>query len=241
VGRPCPYCRFVVKPGTPTTACDTCAAVHHADCWTANDGCAILGCRGAATAVAPPPTHPPAAAPAAAPASAPRRFAVLALGIVSAVAVVAIVVAAYLAGSSGGDAPAEQVARPPATTVVESRTVTVREQAPVADAPDTAPAANPGTAPPAETPVSSASWPGYTVVLASKGSVAEAEGIADRARAAGLPDVGTLHSSDHSSLRPGFWVVYSATFGSRDASAAAAADARAAGFQDAYPRYVSAD
>ena len=43
-GRPCPYCRFALKPGATATVCPTCHAPHHGDCWEDNGGCAIVGC-----------------------------------------------------------------------------------------------------------------------------------------------------------------------------------------------------
>jgi hypothetical protein len=43
-GRNCPYCRFPLKQGTPGASCPSCNAIHHADCWNDNGGCAILGC-----------------------------------------------------------------------------------------------------------------------------------------------------------------------------------------------------
>lgn len=57
-GRTCPYCRFPLKQGAGGVACGVCGAVHHADCWHDNGGCAIMGCVGAgagrASPVAPP-------------------------------------------------------------------------------------------------------------------------------------------------------------------------------------------
>ena len=43
-GRSCPYCRFTFKAGIPLIDCPACHAPHHADCWTDNKGCAVLGC-----------------------------------------------------------------------------------------------------------------------------------------------------------------------------------------------------
>jgi LSD1 subclass zinc finger protein len=81
-GRNCPYCRFPLKEGAQAVRCGSCHATHHADCWSDNGGCAVMGCAGApgssptgtATPVpvqpaagyaAPPPTHtaPALAAP----------------------------------------------------------------------------------------------------------------------------------------------------------------------------------
>lgn len=48
-GRNCPYCRFPLKPGVPVLECPACRSVHHAECWTDNGGCAVLGCTAAPT------------------------------------------------------------------------------------------------------------------------------------------------------------------------------------------------
>jgi hypothetical protein len=52
-GRPCPYCRFPLKEGGEASPCPGCKAVHHADCWNENDGCAVNGC-GMKAVAAPP-------------------------------------------------------------------------------------------------------------------------------------------------------------------------------------------
>jgi hypothetical protein len=43
-GRACPYCRFPLKEGTQTARCRACGAIHHAECWDENLGCAVVGC-----------------------------------------------------------------------------------------------------------------------------------------------------------------------------------------------------
>jgi Prokaryotic RING finger family 1 len=58
-GRACPYCRFPLKEAAEIVECRSCHAVHHADCWGENSGCAINGCSTAADP-APPPTPAPA-------------------------------------------------------------------------------------------------------------------------------------------------------------------------------------
>jgi predicted nucleic acid-binding Zn ribbon protein len=103
--------------------------------------------------------------------------------------------------------------------------------------------------PPPETqpPPGVISWPagtsGYTVVLASiptdRGRAA-AESRAQVALAAGLPEVGILDSSSYSSLRPGFWVVFSGVYTDLAQARAAVGRARSAGFPDAYSRRVAA-
>jgi hypothetical protein len=48
-----------------------------------------------------------------------------------------------------------------------------------------------------------------------------------------------LFSSDYSSLRPGYWVVFSGSFGSVGEAAARTARAQELGYTDAYPRFVA--
>lgn len=45
--RLCPYCRFKVVPGTGAVSCHACGALHHAECWDDNGGCAVMACAGA--------------------------------------------------------------------------------------------------------------------------------------------------------------------------------------------------
>lgn len=86
-------------------------------------------------------------------------------------------------------------------------------------------------------------WPAGTsawaVVLASKATREEAENIAAQARQEGLAEVGLLYSSNHSSLMEGFWVAYTGVL-DRAGADALASDAKAAGFADAYARFVNA-
>jgi len=88
---------------------------------------------------------------------------------------------------------------------------------------------------PAPTSGELAEWPagkrGWTVVLASTRSRAEAE---RKARAAGGGEAGVLRSDDYSSLRKGYWVVFSGTYDSRGAAEKAAEGAAG----DAYARSV---
>ena len=69
------------------------------------------------------------------------------------------------------------------------------------------------------TPGAVAEWPagenGWTVVLASKSSEDAARDSAEDFSAEGIPDVGILNSDDFSSLKGGFWVVYSGEFDSQ--------------------------
>lgn len=67
-----------------------------------------------------------------------------------------------------------------------------------------------------------ATWPqrdGYTVVVAAVPEAAGREAAAARAReaiAAGLPEVGILQSSRYASLHPGYTLVFSGVYASRD-------------------------
>lgn len=79
---------------------------------------------------------------------------------------------------------------------------------------------------------------GYTVFLASMRSYAGAEAKQQRADAAGL-GAGILRTSDYSSLTPGYWGVFTGRFDSKAAAADRVAQARAAGFTDAYARLVA--
>jgi len=88
---------------------------------------------------------------------------------------------------------------------------------------------------------SSDQWPGgsgFTVILASLGSQAEANSTQAEATDRGL-DAGILYSSNFSSLRPGYWVVFSGVFPSASGAAARASRAHELGYTDAYPRFVA--
>jgi septal ring-binding cell division protein DamX len=82
-------------------------------------------------------------------------------------------------------------------------------------------------------------WPsgksGWTVVLASDSSQSDAQDAAEDFAADGISDVGVLRSDDFSSLKPGFWVVYSGEFDSQ-AEASDALDGIDA--KDAYIRRI---
>jgi hypothetical protein len=103
----------------------------------------------------------------------------------------------------------------------------------------------PPTDPGGESPVyeSSESWPpatnAWTVVLASAATRTDAEAVARRASAAGLPQAGVLLSDNHSSLHRGYWVAYTGVL-ERSVANGRANEAHAAGFADAYARFVSA-
>ena len=89
-------------------------------------------------------------------------------------------------------------------------------------------------------------WPkgqsGWTDVLVSypvSGGRATPLAAAARAAQNGLPQVGVLDSGAFSSLRSGYYVVFSGVYGSESAAQSALAQARAKGFGGAYPRQIS--
>jgi hypothetical protein len=105
------------------------------------------------------------------------------------------------------------------------------------------------TAPPAEgqEPIERAEsggvgdWPGgtgFTAILASVSTEAEARSIQSEATGRGL-DAGVLYSSEFSSLRPGYWVVFSGDFPNADGAEARAGHAQELGYADTYPRFVA--
>lgn len=96
----------------------------------------------------------------------------------------------------------------------------------------------------APTVTATGSWPpataSWTVILASSGSRSEAEAQQEHARQAALPETGVLLSTQHSSLRPGYWVAFTGVL-SHDEAVQRQQQARTAGFADAYARFVSAE
>jgi hypothetical protein len=97
---------------------------------------------------------------------------------------------------------------------------------------------------PTPTVTATGSWPAatvaWTVVLASVGSRSEAEAQQERAHQAALPEAGVLLSTQHSSLRPGYWVAFTGVL-SHDEVVRRQQQARTSGFADAYARFVSAE
>lgn len=84
-------------------------------------------------------------------------------------------------------------------------------------------------------------WPGgsgYSAMIGAFSSEGNARTRQREASELGL-DAGVLYSSNFSSLRPGYWVVFSGTFDSQEEAAARAARARELGYSDSYPRFVS--
>jgi hypothetical protein len=71
-----------------------------------------------------------------------------------------------------------------------------------------------------------------------RASEAEARSIQVEATGRGL-NAGVLFSTDCSSLRPGYWVVFSGAFSSVEDAEARVAHAHELGYSDAYPRFVA--
>jgi hypothetical protein len=44
IGKTCPYCQFVLKPGVRVKICPSCEVPHHQECWDENGGCTTYGC-----------------------------------------------------------------------------------------------------------------------------------------------------------------------------------------------------
>ena len=108
----------------------------------------------------------------------------------------------------------------------------------------TTPTTQPTTTTPPPPTGSTATWPltrsGYTVIV---GSFREARGRgpaetrATQARNAGLTQVGIIRSADFSSLRPGWYSVFTGIFDTRAEATTRLSQARAT-YRDAYVRHV---
>jgi serine/threonine protein kinase len=85
-------------------------------------------------------------------------------------------------------------------------------------------------------------WPAgvsaHTVGLASDRIKSNAEGTARRAQDMGF-NAGVLRSDHYSSLRPGYWFVFSGTYRTQEEAARAQDRLRSAGFSDAYASFVN--
>lgn len=89
-------------------------------------------------------------------------------------------------------------------------------------------------------------WPrnenGWTIVLVSypkSNGRPSALSTADRAASRGLHQVGILDSSRYASLQPGYFVVFTGVYGSRNDADASVSTARQAGFAGAYSRQIA--
>lgn len=169
-----------------------------------------------------------------------------ALALVGTVAVLALVGVGVLAGILiGGGSGRTTTVTTASGAAAQGRldssshpaTVTIQQATPPPQTAITVPA------PAAAQVTASGTWPAavsaWTVVLASVGSKGDAESVQARASAAGLQETGVLLSTQHSSLRPGYWVAFSGALSHADA-VTRVQEARGAGFSDAYARFVSA-
>jgi hypothetical protein len=162
-------------------------------------------------------------------------------------AAAAIVLADAGAGNTTLVATQEGAPHSPTTAPV---TATVALPSVPSGTPSGAPS-TPTAPPPATTtaprPDALTAWPagqsGYTVVLESIPASASGRALAlERAKAAaraGLPKVGVLDSSRYSSLHPGYSVVFSGIYDSRDQADQAQATANSKGFGAAYVRQIT--
>jgi hypothetical protein len=168
-------------------------------------------------------------------------------GLLVALAAVAIAIAIIQLADDTDEVPA--TASPtPAPSAVQTPPPTPTPTPTLTPDPAATPTPTPSATPtpsPTSTPGSSGSiaeWPagtdGWTVVLASKSSEDAARDSAESFSAEGIPDVGVLDSNDFSSLKGGFWVVYSGEYDTQ-AEATDALDGIDA--PDAYIRRIAND
>jgi hypothetical protein len=168
-------------------------------------------------------------------------------GLLVALAAVAIAIAIIQLADDTDEVPA--TASPtPTPSAVQTPPPTPTPTPTLTPDPAATPTPTPSATPtpsPTSTPGSSGSiaeWPagtdGWTVVLASKSSEDAARDSAESFSAEGIPDVGILDSNDFSSLKGGFWVVYSGEYDTQ-AEATDALDGIDA--PDAYIRRIAND
>jgi hypothetical protein len=98
---------------------------------------------------------------------------------------------------------------------------------------------------PSSTPTG-AGWPagqsGFTVIVASLPTEADAKAKLKDAEAAGISGAAILHSDDFPTLRKGWWVVFDGRYDTiGQAQQQAQQDRSKPGFNQAYPRFVSKD
>jgi hypothetical protein len=168
-------------------------------------------------------------------------------GLLVALAAVAIAIAIIQLADDTDEVPAT-VSPTPTPSAVQTPPPTPTPTPTLTPDPAATPTPTPSATPtpsPTSTPGSSGSiaeWPagtdGWTVVLASKSSEDAARDSAESFSAEGIPDVGVLDSNDFSSLKGGFWVVYSGEYDTQ-AEATDALDGIDA--PDAYIRRIAND
>jgi hypothetical protein len=117
-----------------------------------------------------------------------------------------------------------------------------RSAQPAGSAPSVAAAAAPAPTATAPSVAAIASWPtglsGWTVVLDRSRSQSAADSIAQRIGSGGT-QVGVLDSSQHPSMTPGYWIVFSGRYPNAAAAVAAAATLRTHGHPTASARRVA--
>jgi predicted nucleic acid-binding Zn ribbon protein len=177
------------------------------------------------------------------------RLPLVLVGVIVGLAIAAAVLA-IVELSRGPDKVAQATPTPAAATPVP--TATAPTGAPENEGDQATPSAtataspSPGaTVTPTPTPSATSTFPdwpagrtAWTVILKSTKTRAEAESAAQDLQAKG-DSVGILNSSDHSSLNPGYWVIYSGQYDSRSA-AQSGLTALSSKPADAYVRKVSA-
>jgi hypothetical protein len=136
------------------------------------------------------------------------------------------------------------VATSPVTVVVPTAVPTVTSTAPGGTT-TTAPTTTPRRKP-AGPPNGRLTWPknenGWTIVLVSYPKTnghSSALTTASKAAKSGLGEVGILDSSVFASLQPGYFVVFTGIYSSKDDADAAVTTARQAGFGGAYSRQIA--
>ncbi len=82
--------------------------------------------------------------------------------------------------------------------------------------------------------------PTFVAIVVSETDEATARAIGDQLTEGGF-DSGVLHSDDHTSLEPGFWVAYVGPFEDVAGAEAAVSELEAEGYTAAYPRCVGTD
>jgi septal ring-binding cell division protein DamX len=152
------------------------------------------------------------------------------VGAVLAIAAIALVVA-FVQLSDDADQAAQQAAATATPAAPAGQPTPEPTTAPPASSPTATPAPT-DTPAPSTTPAppggggTFADWPAgttaYTVILWSATSRKEAERKATELQGAGAQNLGILHSDDYSSLRAGYYVVFSGQYGTNDEAQTAA-------------------
>jgi hypothetical protein len=143
------------------------------------------------------------------------RIAALVIGSVVVLALIAFAIALVNLSSNADRVAGAQTSRASAAATASPKAATAATATGAAGAPSASGAAS----------AKIASWPvglsGWTVVLAGTRSQSTANAEAARLAASGL-NVGVLDSSQHPSMKPGEWIVFSGRYPGRSEAAAAA-------------------